>query len=138
VTLARRLADVERRQFARAVADFRRAQDAHERFLTDLERDPRYAPRLEALRREHDTNTPPERRAELRQLVDGLGLLGDEAATGADLARAVALLEPLVTPRGSPPYAIVGAMRRMLAGWVVRKQEIVAALDEREETTGAE
>ena len=123
MTLARRLAEVERRRFDRALADFRRTHDAWARPAKDPERQAE----REELQRTVDERLTPEQRQLVEHIAEGMHLLAKPGATEAQIARAIALLEPGVVPRGSPPYVIVGAMRRMMAQGLAREG---AAADE--------
>lgn len=118
MTTTRRLADLEHRQFMRALAAFRQTKAAVDRARDERSTDAAYRADVEARAAEAERTATPERREQVQRLLDGLELLGRPTATPTELARALALLEPLIVPRGSPPYAIVGAMRRLVAGWL--------------------
>ena len=123
MTLARRLAEVERRRLDRALADFRRTHAVWSRPATD----PARQAELEERHRTIDERLTPEERELVERIAEGMHLLAEPGATAGQVARAIALLEPGVVPRGSPPYVIVGAMRRMMAQGLARED---AAADE--------
>ena len=108
--LRRRLAELERQRFDRALADFRRTHDAWIRLSDDPERQQE----LEEQHRTIDERLTPEQRELLEHIAEGMHLLAEPSATAAQIARAIELLEPGVVPHASPPYVIVGAMRRMM------------------------
>ena len=110
MTLRRRLAEIERQRFDRALAAFRRTHDAWAR----LDDDPARQAELEEQHRTIDERLTPEQRELVEHIAEGMQLLAEPGATVAQIARAIELLEPGVVPRGSPPYVIVGAMRRMM------------------------
>jgi len=119
VTLARRLAEVERCRLDRALAHFRRTHDAWARPAKDPERQAE----LEELHRTVDERLTPEQRQLVQDIAEGMQLLAEPGATEAQIAWAIELLEPGVVPRGSPPYVIVGAMRRMMVQGLARDAE---------------
>ncbi len=111
MTLRRRLAELERQRFDRALADFRRTHDAWSR----RDDDPARQAELEERHGTIDERLTPEQRELVERIAEGLHLLAEPGATAGQIARAIELLEPGVVPRGSSAYVIVGAMRRMMA-----------------------
>ena len=98
--------------------------------------------RAEALVREADAARGPEQRAQadaqITALVEALPTLEAGHSTPEEIDRAVQLLEPLVTPRGSPPYVIVGAIKRLFATWTARECEELAAHEAERAGPGAD
>ena len=111
MTLRRRLAELERQRFDRALADFRRVHDAWSAPPVD----PARQAELEQRHRTIDERLTPEQRELVERIAEGMHRLAEPSAMPGQIARAIELLEPGVVPRGSPPYMIVGAMRRMMA-----------------------
>jgi len=125
MTTARRLDRLQAARLMIALRDFRRTLDAFDT----------------ALAARHATMTPEERAALAEQaewaspgedaLVERLfavvPILRDAHATPGERGRAIAQLEPLVVPRGSPDYVIVGAIRRLYAGWLAEEERDAGA-----------
>ena len=126
MSLARRLAQIERRRLDRAVIAFRTTITAYERQLARRREDPEYRARVEAERDAlYDTLPPEERRRRedhSERMLAAIRLLAP-GSSDEDIDRAVRLLEPVVTPPDSPAYARIGALRRAVASWLTLEDE---------------
>ena len=130
-TIGRRLAALEQRRTEAALRDLRATMAAFHAVNDRWHETPGAQARAEALAREADAVRSPEQRAQaeaqIAALVEALPTLEAPYSTPEEIGRAVRLLEPLVTPRGSPPYVIVGAIKRLFVTWTAREREDLAA-----------
>jgi hypothetical protein len=126
--IARRLARLEEQHTAAALAALRQTLEAYEvaqrAYLEG--RDPERTAHDEAEAAAREATLTPQQRDHVARLHEAIPILHAARSTPAEQASAIALLEPLVQPRGSPPYSIVGAVRRHFAGWLTEMEATAA------------